>query len=213
MIPEIKPCPLDVAEISSETFHTSDEQSLNNTSPADKFVVVFGLPQCFAKINTKNLFPTDNKISENSIYFTIHSLPTPSILVPADAQGILGRKLKFSTHTRPAYDPIALKFAIDSRYQNYWTIYKWLDILASDEENNFDSDNLIKGGASVKTYSTILTVYAVDEYNRPKIQFNYFGAFPTALSPIEFDQKNPNQIDCSATFEYSFFNAVPMPVN
>jgi hypothetical protein len=66
-----------------------------------------------------------------------------------------------------------------------------------------DKQGLISGDSPVSTYSSDMTVYALDEYEQPIIKWTYTYAFPTNLSDINFSERDTKQIECSFTFQFS----------
>jgi hypothetical protein len=48
-----------------------------------------------------------------------------------------------------------------------------------------------------------MTVYALDEYETPRIKWNYTYAFPTNLGEIQFSERDTKQIECNFTFQFS----------
>ena len=67
--------------------------------------------------------------------------------------------------------------------------------------------NTRNGESIFNDYKTNLTVYGLDEYNNKIIEFKYHQAFLTSLGQIEYNYRDGNVIDSSATFEYSQFTA------
>jgi len=66
-----------------------------------------------------------------------------------------------------------------------------------------DKQNLIDGASPVRTYSSDMTVYALDEYEEPRIKWTYTYAFPTNLGEITFSERETKQIECSFTFQFA----------
>ena len=66
-----------------------------------------------------------------------------------------------------------------------------------------DKQNLIDGASPVRTYSSDMTVYALDEYEEPRIKWTYTYAFPTNLGEIQFSERETKQIECSFTFQFA----------
>jgi len=120
-------------------------QSQLNKSRLDKFLMVINLPDPLKNINTTDLAAhTDKKVNENSLQFSVYGAVIPSIQVPAITQQYAGQSYKVSTNTRPPYENVSVNFTIDSRFNNYWVLYKWLDLLNNDRASTFDTDDLSK---------------------------------------------------------------------
>jgi len=52
-------------------------------------------------------------------------------------------------------------------------------------------------------YQTIITVYAIDEYNTKMIQFDYSNAFITKLDGITYSYRDPDEMESSFTFSFN----------
>jgi len=52
-------------------------------------------------------------------------------------------------------------------------------------------------------YQTIMTIYGLDEYNQKIIQFDYHKAFPTLLGGVDYNYRDPGEIESRFQFEFS----------
>lgn len=191
-------------------------QSQFNKSRLDKFLMVINLPDPLKGINTTDLsVHTDNKINENSLQFSVYGAVIPNIAVPEITEQYAGQSFKISSHTRPPYENVSVNFTVDSRFNNYWVLYKWLDLLNNDKRSVFDSDDLSKTPAiatsnrnKVKSpnpaslYQADITLYAKDEYDENIVKFVYTNAFPVNLGGINFNYRTEGEIE--TTFEFAF---------
>ncbi len=191
-------------------------QSQFNKSRLDKFLMVINLPDPLKGINTTDLsVHTDNKINENSLQFSVYGAVIPNIAVPEITEQYAGQSFKISSHTRPPYENVSVNFTVDSRFNNYWVLYKWLDLLNNDKQSVFDSDDLAKTPAvatsnrnKVKSpnptslYQADITLYAKDEYDKNIVKFIYTNAFPVNLGGINFNYRTEGEIE--TTFEFAF---------
>lgn len=177
------------------------QQSILNKSRKDKFKMVFQLPLALKKIDTI-VNRSTNTIIEDSMQFSIYGTIIPQITVPALDIRYSGSTLYNSSHSKNPYPPTTVKFTVDSGYNNYWVIYKWLDLLHNEKTGVFDQQNLIDGNIFTQ-YQTDITIYGVDEFNNNKIKFVYKQAFPTDIGAIDYDYRNSNEIESSFTFVYS----------
>lgn len=200
---ETKPCELDPAEI--EGFNPTQESDLN-TARTNKFILVIDLPNCFRKLEDTGtgrgctLFRT-KKLQMNVFGNIMPEMEIESLSVPG-----WGQTPKVSTLARPAWKPININFTIDSKYENYYTIYKWMDLMNDALEGGFDPKNLLDDAKGrLADYSTTFSLYALGEYNEPKTRWNMFGAFPVSLGSINFNKRgDPTEIECDFTYEFSF---------
>jgi len=186
-----------------------------NKNRQDKFILVLNLPEGIKNI-VDNITRNTNKIDANSLEISIAGAVTPTISVPEKTVPYGAQTIKVSTHARPAYESLSIKFKIDNEFRNYWAIYKWLDIINDVKTGNFNEDDIIKyklpkqlSGPSqqLPVYSSNLTVYGLDEYENRKIQWDYIGAFPTKLAEIQWDYTKGDEITSSATFEFTRIEA------
>jgi len=177
------------------------QQSVLNKSRVDKFKLVFQLPNALKKIN-KRQDRKNTTVLQDSLQFSIYGTVVPAITVPALEIRYSGSTLYNSSHSKNPYPPVTVNFTIDNEYNNYWVIYKWLNLLHSEYTGVFDADDLISDDV-FKDYQTDLTVYGLDEFNNEKIKFTYTKAFPTDIGGINFNYRDDSEIESSFTFVYS----------
>lgn len=177
------------------------KQSVLNKSRIDKFRLVFQLPNALKKIN-KSSERQNSTVYQDSMQFSIYGTVVPGITVPALEIRYAGNTLYNSTHSKNSYPPVTVNFTIDNEYNNYWVIYKWINLLHDQKSGVFDKEELIENDI-FKDYQTDLTIYGLDEFNKEKISFNYTKAFPTDLGGINFNYRESNEIESSFTFVYS----------
>lgn len=182
------------------------QQSVLNKSRVDKFKLVFQLPNSLKKIN-KHQDRKNATVMQDSLQFSIYGTVVPAITVPALEIRYSGSTLYNSTHSKNPYPPVTINFTIDNEYNNYWVIYKWLDLLHNEYTGLFDADDLIDDDV-FKDYQTDLTVYGLDEYDNEKIKFTYTKAFPTEIGGINFSYRDSSEIESSFTFVYSQMHTV-----
>jgi hypothetical protein len=168
--------------------------------------MVLKLPEALKPINEK--FRRDNKsIQLDTLQFSIWGAVVPKISVPAVDLRYMGSNFVISSHSSPIWDPITIKFEVDNLWSNYWVIYQWLNLMRNDKAGVMggisDKQNLIDGASPVRTYSSDMTVYALDEYEEPRIKWTYTYAFPTNLGEITFSERETKQIECNFTFQFS----------
>lgn len=193
------------------------QQSFLNKSRQDKFLLVLGLPKAFLKINPD--------ISVRELQLSVYGSPVPSISVPAIDVPTQGQTLKVTSQSRPAYGPLTVNFTIDSEFKNYWTLWKWLDIMNHSEQSKmndyFDKYQEIQlTDALTNTsftkvinknqnesvyfdYMTDLTIFGLDEYNNRKIKFLYKNAFITDLSEISYNYRTVDELESTVSFAFS----------
>lgn len=184
-----------------------NQQSFLNKSRKDKFLLVLGLPKAFLKS-----FP---ELSVKDLQLSVYGSPVPSIQIPPIDVPFNGQTLKVTSQTRPSYGPLAVSFTVDNEFKNYWTLWKWLDLINDSISSGMNSYfnkydkvgnviiNKTQGESVYFDYMTDLTIYGLDEYNNKKIKFIYKNAFVTDLSQIDYSYRNSEELECSVSFAFS----------
>jgi len=178
-------------------------QSVLNKAKKDKFLLVFTLPRALREVNTReNMERVDAKVIQDSLQFSIYGTIVPTVAVQTVETTYSGQVFKFSGHHRPQYNNITVNFVIDNQFNNYWVIYKWINLVNHNKEAFFYKEQMPLNSEPFSEYATNFTVYGLDEYNNRKIQFDYIGVIPVSLGSINYNYQDPTQID--STFEFSF---------
>ena len=177
------------------------QQSLLNKQRKDKFTLSFNIPSALKKIDTKNVNSNLNIISD-SLQFSIFGTTTPSIEVPGVEIRYAGSTLYNSSHSKNSYPPVNVNFTIDNRFNNYWVIYQWLNLMHDQTVGIPDVRGLIPDDL-FDEYQADITVIAKDEYDQGVIEFTYTKAFPTSIGEIQWNYAEGEEAVCSFTFVYS----------
>lgn len=177
-----------------------------NKALADKFLMVLNVPKALKNINLK--FKRSNtNIQLETLQFSVWGSVIPQINVPAVDMRYLGGNFPISSHSRPPWSPVTVKFNIDSLWSNYWVIYQWLNLLRNERDGEYgeitDKQGILNKKNTVEDYSTNLTIYSVDEYQTPRVKWVYTYAFPTNLGEINFSERDTKQIECNFTFQFA----------
>tara|TARA_R110002153_G_scaffold53177_2_gene148509 strand:- start:51343 stop:51915 length:573 start_codon:yes stop_codon:yes gene_type:complete len=177
-------------------------QSQFNKSRLDKFLLVLNLPPVLKDLNKKDFKSRDNDVViENSLQFSVYGAIVPKVAVPEETLGYAGQTFKKSTHTRPAYNNATVNFTIDNKFNNYWVIYKWLDMLNDEKLSQFNGKEYTKK-ITPEDYQTDISLYAKDEYDKNVVKFTYTKAFPVSLGEINYNYRTAGEVE--TTFEYAF---------
>lgn len=179
----------------------SNNQSYLNKSRADKFKLVFSLPPALRKINSKTDRQSFN-VNEDAFQFSVYGAVVPEMDVPALQIRYGGSNLYNSTHAREPYPPVTVNFTIDNGFNNYWVLYKWLNLMHDEREGLYDASSLVDD-EDFANYQTDMTLYGLDEFNNQRIAFTYTKAFPVTLGSIEYNYRTADEITSSMTFVYS----------
>jgi hypothetical protein len=198
-VPDLN-CP--APEISNAGYYTSQQSQLNTTRK-DKFSLVIDIPKILQPILKKEERYCHGGNLER-LEMNIWGFVVPDIKINVMEKGYGGQVLKFSNLSRPVYPPITVNFTIDNRFDNYFILYKWLDIQNDEDISTFDGKSLDPNShAHLNDYATTFTVYALDEYDKPTARWDYKGAFPSSLGAINSSQRETTVLEGSFTFEFS----------
>jgi len=183
-------------------------QSPFNKARKDKFLLVLNFPQGLKDISQK-MIRSNKTIIPDSIQFSVFGAVVPEIEVPVVNVRYSGQTLAASSHSREPYPPVTVNFTVDNRFNNYYVIYKWLDILNSSKTSIFDENNIIEakkstsGGNDNMLYRANISIFALDEYDKRIVEFVYTNAFPINLGGITFNNRDAGEVEASFTFVYS----------
>ena len=192
-------------------------QSQFNKNRKDKFLLVLDLPPLLKPINNTNPGVRSNVlINENSLQFSVYGSVLPTISVPEVEAPFAGGTYKLSSNSRPPYDNITVNFTVDNRFNNYWVIYKWLNLLSSSKNIVYNEEDILPSQPNnvklplplqPRSYQTDLTIYGKDEFDNNVIKFTYTKAFPVSLQSIDYNYRDLDEIESSFTFAFSQFFA------
>jgi hypothetical protein len=179
------------------------KQSILNKSRADKFLLVFDIPPIL-KTFSQDAKTTSRQgvVIPDSVQFSIFGTLVPEITVPAIENRYAGNTLYVSSNSKNSYPPVNVKFTVDNQYNNYWTIYQWLNLLHDQTEGRYNARD-IEVDNYFGDYQTNLTIYGLDEYDNKKIKFTYTKAFPTSIDALDFNYQESGEIVCGFVFVYS----------
>jgi len=194
-------------------------QSPLNKSRKDKFSLVFSLPASLRKIISK-YERGEAYISPDTMQFSVYGAVVPSVDIPPVNVRYAGQTLAASSHSREAFAPNTVNFTIDNRFNNYWVLYSWLNLLNNDKTGVYDENELvpiIHGGDRNKLkqnpnleYRSDISIFALDEYNKKTVEFVYTNAFPISLGGINYNYRDPGEVESSFTYSYSQFVVKPV---
>ncbi len=192
-------------------------QSQLNKNRKDKFLLVLDLPPLLKPLNNTNPGVRSNVlINENSLQFSVYGSVLPTISVPEVEAPFAGGTYKLSSNSRPPYDNITVNFTVDNRFNNYWVIYKWLNLLSSSKNIVYSEDSILPPQSDYgklplplqpRSYQTDLSIYGKDEFDNNVIKFTYTKAFPVSLQSIDYNYRDSDEIESSFTFAFSQFFA------
>ncbi|MDD4110029.1 MAG: hypothetical protein PHS54_00585 [Clostridia bacterium] len=182
-----------------------------NKSRKDKFQLILTIPNILKSINTKRTRESDF-LNLDSLQFSVYSVNIPNIEVPAHQLHFGGQTHNITSFDRPAYPPSSVGFVIDNEFKNYWVIWKWLQLFNDQLYSTYGGPEIFKGIGGVYPklspemlydYTTTIVINALDEYNKPKVEFVFKNAFAIKLGNILYNFRDPDEIDCSFDFAFN----------
>lgn len=179
------------------------QQSQLNVTRKDKFLLILDIPPIL-----KPLLHKEDRFCRGGnferLQMSIWGFVVPEISINKLEVPYGGQTAKFSGLSRPSYPPVTINFTVDNRFDNYYILYKWLDIQNDDSTSLFDQDYL-KPNAKGKgnDYKTTITVMSLDEYEKPTAKWDYFGSFLTVLGGINASSRETDELESTFTFEFS----------
>ena len=194
---------------------SSIQQAILNKARTDKFLLAINLPPALLQINKK--IPKSHEINLDTLQFAVYGAVAPTLKISEQVLPYGGMSTKVSSHYREPWEDLQVGFKVDNKYNNYWVLWTWLNMINDSKTAEFDKAGLTvpstsknpydkdatKSQGRLLDYAADMTLEAVDEYDNPTIRFDYVGAFPTSLNSINFDYKDTQEIDSSVSFAYS----------
>jgi hypothetical protein len=188
----------------------SIRQSVLNKTRKDKFLMVITLPKALREINL-SVGRDITHVNENSLQFSVYGVAVPSIIVDAVEVPYGGQVFNFTSHNRPDYETISVNFTIDNEFNNYWAIYKWINLLNNNREAFFYAEKIPVKNHPFAEYATTITVYGLDEYNNKRIQFDYIGALPVGLGEVSYSYRTAEEAETTFQFAFSQLHVKLLP--
>ena len=193
-----KPSPPDIDDSCpiSETVtpYNTTSESVLNVSRKDKFILVLDLPHTLKPL-LANQSRFCNRGDFMRLQFSVWGAVIPEISINKIEAPFSGQTLKFSGNSRPSYPAVTCNFTIDNKYENYYLLWKWLDI-QNGAEDGFSEER-------IKDYATTIELYALDEYNKPAASFLFTDAFITSIGGINKSYRDAGENESSFTFDFS----------
>lgn len=178
------------------------DQSILNRPSTDKFLLVLNMPE----VLRHKIFES-KKLNLTPLQISVYGSVVPSIQVPSIQAPFGGQTYNVSSHTRPNYQPLTVNFVVDNTFYNYWYLWKWLSILNTPRESNYGgSSRSLQGDDDLVEYQTNVSVFGLNEYNTPVIEFTYYYSFITNLGGINYNYRDNNMMESTFELQYSQFD-------
>ena len=180
-----------------------NNQSILNKSRLDKFLLVFSIPPALREVNVReNTARNSTNVIEDKLQLSVYGAVVPELTVPSIQIPYAGSNLYQSAHAREPYPPVTVNFTADNEFNNYWVIYKWLNLMHDQKTGVYDETDLDPDN-EFNNYQTDMTLYGLDEYENKRIEFTYTKAFSVTLGNLEYNYRTSDEIESSFTFVYS----------
>jgi hypothetical protein len=181
---------------------TEVKQSYFNQATQDKFLMVFDIPVILkddqTQYNRKN-----STVIPDSVQYSLFKTAIPDVTVKGVEVRNVGSTLYLSTHSKDSFPPTSVDFAVDNGYNNYWCIFKWINLLHDQKTGQYNSDNL-PVDQSYSDYQTNITIFGLDEFGKKRIKWTFTKAFPTTLKGLTFDQQAEGDMRIISGFDFLF---------
>jgi len=144
------------------------KQSLLNKARLDKFILVLTIPEGLktkaTNADRRTHHKSSSKANPDSIQFSIYGAIVPEVQIPSYNLPYGGQNLKISTHTRPAYSDVTVKFTVDNQFNNYWYVWNWLNMLNDERTSYYNVTDTSPAGEILpaelmRDYQTDFTMY------------------------------------------------------
>jgi hypothetical protein len=186
----VEPCA--VTPVEPDGYYT-EQQSHTNVARKDRFQLILDVP-CLLKPLLKKENRYCHGGSLDRLQFSVWGYVVPEISIPVQEYNYGGEVFNYSSNSRPSYGAININFTVDNKFDNYFILYKWLEL----QKNN---ENICY--ASMPDYMTIITVLALDEYNNPVAEWNFSNAFISSLGGLEPASRDASELESTFSFNFS----------
>ena len=182
------------------------EQSVLNRPSTDKFILILNMPQILKKEILK-----EKKLSIDPLQISVHGSVVPQIEVPPIPVPFGGQTYNVTSTSRPNYQPLDVNFVIDNQFHNYWLLWKWLALLNHPRKSSYEGKLGLERELLVKKigqaeYETTISLWGLNEYNKPIIEFTFYNSFIISLGSITYSYRDNNMIESSFRLQYSQFD-------
>jgi len=176
-------------------------------------------------IQTCDLGTNINPLNVSGFRFVIHRIPEITYFChDVDTPGInlSNPRFKTSLSSIPVpgdmleFDPIKIKFTVDSEMKNYMALFKWIRGLGFPDSHEQYKEQVKKGRDFYQsnTFSELpatisdASLIVLDNFNKPFVEFRFIDCVIMSLSGLEFTSKvgDAQYLVSQALFEYQSFD-------
>jgi hypothetical protein len=183
-----------------------------NRAHTNKFLMIVEIPPAI-RTKSKLTMRECDVVDTTKLQYSVFGTTVPTISLPAITVPYSGQELKVSSHSR-RLEPMSLNYFVDNTFDNYWLLWRWADFIAgalngfAGRDSSASYTELVRKHYNVllKDYSTTISVYGLDDYNKPKVEWIYKGCMLTSLGGVQYNYQSTNEIVSSFTFDYTFLD-------
>jgi hypothetical protein len=104
------------------------QQAILNKARQDKFKLIIDTPPALK--DKENASIRDNKLmNRDKMSFSLIAVSVPPHAIPEVEVPWMGQTMHVTSLTRPKYPPVKVSFTIDNNFDNYYYIWKWMEIM------------------------------------------------------------------------------------
>ena len=191
--------------MSDEICVNPEVQSSLNRASKDRLVLLISLPPALRKLAI-----TDDCLNIDFLQLGVYGALVPTIVVPAVEVRYGSQSVNYSSHARPNYPPLSVNFMVDNEFKNYYILWKWLALMNDPIDADYNGTSSTKQTSQAQTelgmlneYQTNLTLQALNEFNKPTVEWVYRNSFITSLGGISYSYREGENIETTAEFQYS----------
>lgn len=117
---------------------TDIRQSILNKLRKNKFTMIITLPPILKALDTHSA-RTNSLVNLDSLQYSVYGGVFPPASIPAVAMPTMGQVYNVTSQYREAYPPITVNFTVDNQLNNYWVLWKWLEVINKPRDSGMDS--------------------------------------------------------------------------
>jgi hypothetical protein len=164
--------------------------------------MVLNVPEILRSILSKER--NTSNINLDALQYSVWGSPIPSISVPSKQTNFMGQVSKATSFHRPEFSDITIRFTVDNNFNNWWVLWKWLDLLNDHKESAYNRLGLPKPEVPKKrNYTTNMSMFGLNEHNKPAIEFTFIRTFIVKLGEIETSYRDGEEAESSCTFSFN----------
>jgi hypothetical protein len=175
-------------------------QSPFNKQRRDKFLCVLTIPTIL-KDKVAEVARRNSSVNFNTLQFSVFGAIAPPVEIPPVLVPYGGQTLKVTSYARPEFPSLKINFTVDNQFNNYWVLFKWLDIFNNSSTGIFDPSNQ-NIDSNTSEYMTDISIYGLDEYNKQTVRFDYIRTFPIGLEGVNYNDRDSSEMECGFQFAY-----------